>query len=241
MHRLPAAALAGLLLFAAPARAEIVESAPGSFVTRDTAVVSAEPQAVWLQLISPGNWWNDAHTWSGDASNMSITPQGGGCFCERIPATETDGAVGLEGSVQHMVVLQAFPRKVLRMRGALGPLQSEPVEGVLTITLKPMEKGTRILWEYVVGGHMRYDAATIAKAVDGVMSQQLDGLAGKLGRIDDPDAKTAPSSAKPDGMGGEPKPDRAKGPAPKESAICEGFLGSGDESDKGNKGASPQN
>lgn len=206
MYRLPAAALAGLMLITAPARAEIVESAPGSFVTRDTAVVGADPQAVWLQLITPGNWWTDSHTWSGDAANLTIVPQGGGCFCERIPATETDGAVGLEGSVQHMVVLQAFPRKVLRMRGALGPLQSEPVEGVLTVTLKPMEKGTRILWEYVVGGHMRYEAATIAKAVDGVMSQQLASLAAKLGRIDDPAARApavppaapAPAAKAPD-------------------------------------------
>ena len=38
-----------------------------------------------------------------------------------------------------MVVIQAVPRKVLRMRGGLGPLQSEPVDGVLTITLQPIE------------------------------------------------------------------------------------------------------
>lgn len=233
MYRLSAAALAGLMLFAGPAQAEIVESAPGSFVTRDTAVVSADPQAVWLQLISPGNWWTDSHTWSGDAANLTITPQGGGCFCERIPATEADGAVGLEGSVQHMVVLQAFPRKVLRMRGALGPLQSEPVEGVLTITLKPMEKGTRILWEYVVGGHMRYEAATIAKAVDGVMSQQLAALAGKLGRIDDPAArapKSAPAPQTKAEVPPEPTADRQDG------GIGDDFLEGSDNKDD----ASPQ-
>lgn len=191
MVRLTVAALAAACMLATPARADIIEVAPGGFVTRDSAAVGADPQTVWLALISPGGWWNDAHSWSGDAANMSIVPQGGGCFCERIPAQDEGGAIGLDGSVQHMVVLQANPRKVLRMRGALGPLQSEPADGVLTITLKPVEGGTRIVWEYVVGGYMRYAPQVIAKAVDAVMTQQLDGLAESLGRIPDPDAGKA--------------------------------------------------
>ena len=200
---------------ASPAQAEIVQQGNSSFVTRDTATVSADPQATWLALISPGDWWNDSHTWSGDAANLSIVPQGGGCFCERIPASEEDGDIGLAGSAQHMTVLQAFPRNVLRMRGALGPLQSEPADGVLTITLKPIDGGTRILWEYVVGGPMRFETATIAKAVDGVMSQQLAGLAAKLGRIDDPEPveERAPAAS--------PAPSEEEQPS---SAIGDDFL-----------------
>ncbi len=142
----------------APANAEVVETSAEHFVTRDEAVVKAAPKATWLALISPGDWWDDDHTWSGKAANMSITPQGGGCFCERIPEEESETRVGLAGSAQHMTVLLAQPEKVLRMRGALGPLQSEPVDGVLTITLQPdpASEGTRIVWEYVVGGHMRF-------------------------------------------------------------------------------------
>ena len=174
------AALTGLLL-ATPAQADVVVQDAGGFTTRDTVAVEVDTQTAWLALIDPGSWWSDSHTWSGDAANMSIEPQAGGCFCERIPATEDDGAVGLEGSARHMVVVQSFPRRVLRMRGGLGPLQSEPADGVLTITLKPVERATQIVFEYVVGGAMRYEVPTIAKAVDGVMSQQLAGLAQKLG------------------------------------------------------------
>ena len=76
-----------------------------------------------------------------------------------------------------MSVIQAYPLKNLRMRGGLGPLQGEPATGVLTVTLEEINGGTRIRWEYVVGGYMRYDVETIAKAVDGVMSQQLAGAA----------------------------------------------------------------
>ncbi|WP_379546248.1 SRPBCC family protein [Qipengyuania sp. DSG2-2] len=177
-----AACAAGLIL-SAPAAAEVIDQSDDGFVTQDGATVNASPQAVWLALISPGEWWNDAHTWSGDAGNMTLEPQANGCFCERIPATEEDGAIGLAGSVRHMTVIQSFPRRVLRMRGGLGPLQSEPADGVLTITMKGNEDNTetQINWTYVVGGHMRFEVPVIAKAVDGVMSQQLTGLTEKLG------------------------------------------------------------
>ena len=83
-----------------------------------------------------------------------------------------------------MSVIQAYPLKNLRMRGGLGPLQGEPATGVLTVTLEEIKGGTRIRWEYVVGGYMRYDVETIAKAVDGVMSQQLAGLRDHLGALE---------------------------------------------------------
>lgn len=171
-----------------PAMAEVVETSADHFVTRDEAVVKATTKATWLALISPGDWWDDDHTWSGDASNMSITPQGGGCFCERIPAVESESSVGLAGSAEHMTVVLAQPEKVLRMRGGLGPLQSEPVDGVLTITLQPdaASEGTKIVWEYIVGGHMRFPVEKISHAVDGVMSQQLAHLADTLGLVDAP-------------------------------------------------------
>ena len=178
--------------FAAPAQAEIVASGPDGFVTRDEAVVEATPMEVWLALISPGKWWNDGHTWSGDAANLTLKPQAGGCFCERIPEDRTAERVTLEGSVEHMRVIQSYPERALRMRGSLGPLQSEPVSGVLTITIGEVDGGTRIVWEYVVGGFMRYPVDVIAPAVDGVMSQQLDGLANLLGRVDQPEPEPEP-------------------------------------------------
>ncbi len=182
--------LAAAMLTGASAQAEVVEQSDTHFVSRHTIDVAAAPKDAWLALIAPGGWWNDAHTWSADASNMTLTPQAGGCFCERIPAEDQGETMGLEGSVQHMMVVQAVPRKVLRMRGGLGPLQSEPVDGVLTITLQPIDDAdapsdkpgaTRITWEYVVGGTMRFEVPQIAEAVDGVIGQQALGLAEKLG------------------------------------------------------------
>jgi len=169
---------------ATPAMAEVIEEGEAHFVTRDTATVEATPYETWLALIAPSRYWNDAHTWSGDAENMYLSAQGGGCFCELLPEPE-DAPDGVRrGSARHMEVVLADPGKALRMRGGLGPLQSEPVNGVLTITLKAVEGGTRILWEYNVAGQMRFEVPLISKAVDGVMSQQLAGLTNLLGALE---------------------------------------------------------
>lgn len=189
-------ATAATLLFAAPVAAEVVEQTGNGFATRASATVTATPYDVWQALIAPARWWNDGHTWSGEADNMYISAQAGGCFCELLPVRDGAPDSVRRGSALHMTVLQADPPRVLRMRGALGPLQSEPVDGVLTVTLAPAEGGTRIVWEYVVGGHMRFEVPTIAKAVDGVMAQQLDSLARLLGPVAAP-AAVEPERAEP--------------------------------------------
>ena len=162
--------------------AEVIETdAADVFVTRDEAVVPAAPYDAWRQLVAVDEWWNPQHTWSGAAGSLYLSAQAGGCFCELLPERDDLPEGVRRGSAQHMVVVQADPPRVLRMRGALGPLQSEPAEGVLTITMRPDGKGTRIVWEYVVGGATRYERDEIAEAVDAVMSEQLARFAAKLG------------------------------------------------------------
>lgn len=187
-----AALLLGTALSAAPAAAEAVPLGDDGFVSRHQAVVSANARDVWLALISPAGWWQSEHTWSGDAANLSLTPQAGGCFCETIPEVDEPGRFTLQGSVEHMRVIQAYPERALRMQGALGPLQSEPAAGVLTIVISEAGENTRIVWEYVVGGAMRYDVPVIARAVDGVIGLQLTSLAELLGAVEKPDLGSAP-------------------------------------------------
>ncbi len=171
-------------LAVSPAQAEVVDQKASSFVTRDSVTVSADLRETWLRLISPNKWWNEAHTFSGDSANLMLRPQAGGCFCETIPAKEDTSRIGLAGSVEHMRVILAMPDQALRMRGALGPLQSEPVNGVLTVTIAETEKGTRIVFEYAVDGYMRYETGPISTAVDNVITQQMMGLAEDLGPLE---------------------------------------------------------
>lgn len=187
-------ATAAAMLGAAPLAAEVVEEKPSGFVSRHETIVTASPKEVWLALISPAGWWRSDHTWSGEAKNLTLTPQAGGCFCETIPEVDTPGRFTLEGSVEHMRVIQAYPEQALRMQGALGPLQSEPVIGILTVAISEVKEGTRIVWEYNVGGSMRYEVPVISKAVDGVMGAQLTALAKLLGPVSVAPAATLPEA-----------------------------------------------
>lgn len=200
--------VAGLALACDPASAEVVASSDAGFVTRATAEVPADAAATWQALIAPQNWWNKAHTFSGDSANLYLDAQGGGCFCEKLPLK--DGAPGTRaGSAAHMRVVYADPGKALRMVGSLGPLQSEALTGTLTITLKPDgvgkpgDAGTRIVMEYVVGGYMRYKTDEIAPAVDKVLAEQLAGLAASLGATAAAEPEAAPATPKPKA---KPKP-----------------------------------
>lgn len=188
-------ATAAAALGGAPLAAEVTEEKPSGFVSRNEVIVTASPKEVWLALISPAGWWRSEHTWSGASANLTLTPQAGGCFCENIPEVDTPGKFTLQGSVEHMRVIQAYPEKALRMQGALGPLQSEPVNGILTIAISEAKGGTRIVWEYNVGGSMRYEVPVIAKAVDGVMGSQIAALAKLLGPVSAAEAVTPPAAS----------------------------------------------
>jgi uncharacterized protein YndB with AHSA1/START domain len=149
------------------ASAKVVQSSPEGFVVRESAVVKAGRESVWAALVEPARWWNKEHSWSGDAMNLALEPRAGGCFCETLPGG---------GSAEHMRVVQAVPGSLLRMKGALGPLQSEALEGVLTIELKTADGATSVEWTYVVGGHARFALQEIAPAVDSVLNEQIGRL-----------------------------------------------------------------
>ncbi len=186
MKRIILGLVAGLVCIAAqPVSAEVAKSSDRGFETRNTAVTTATPYEVWQRLLVPGKWWSDDHTWSGKSDNMYISAQGGGCFCELLPPLDNAPEGVRRGSVEHMRVLQSDPPRVLRMVGQLGPLQSEPMQGVLTITLKQVDEGTRVLFEYVVSGYSRCEPDVISKAVDGVMLEQLTRLVQSLGVAND--------------------------------------------------------
>ncbi|UVO49743.1 SRPBCC family protein [Sphingomonas sp. SUN019] len=154
-------------------QAEVVKAEPAGFETAATVTIAAPPQVVWDTLRSPTKWWNAEHTYSGDAKNLYIDSQATGCFCEKIPGdTPTT-----RGSVEHARIVYSQPPKMLRLQGALGPLQAEAVTGTMTFTLTPEGAGaTKVTLTYVVGGYIRGGAEKIAPLVDKVMTLQLDGL-----------------------------------------------------------------
>lgn len=173
-----------LTLVAVPvsmAQAEVIAQSPAGFVIKASADTTAVKADVWKALVAPNKWWSGEHTYSGDAGNLWLDAQATGCFCEKLPKPADAPADQRMGSVEHMHVVFADPQRgVLRMVGGLGPLQGEALHGTLTITLKAIDEGTRIEWEYVVGGYMRMDPEQIAPLVDKVLGEQLTRLVALL-------------------------------------------------------------
>ena len=167
-----------LLALSTPAVAEVKATSDAGFNVIHIATVQATPDEIWKRLLAPKDYWNKAHSWSGSSAGFYIDAQANGCFCELFQEADVNGKVKTVGSVEHMRVIFAQPGKVLRMQGALGPLQSEAVIGTLTVAMEPAKQGgaTRVSFSYVVGGYMRYKVAEIAPAVDKVLGEQFKNM-----------------------------------------------------------------
>lgn len=161
-----------------PAYAEVKATSDAGFNVVHITSVAATPDEIWKRLLAPKDWWNKAHSWSGSSAGFYIDAQANGCFCELFQEKGADGKLKTSGSVEHMRVIFAQPGKVLRMQGALGPLQSEAVIGTLTVAMEPAKDGktTKVSFSYVVGGYMRYKVADIAPAVDKVLGEQFKNM-----------------------------------------------------------------
>jgi uncharacterized protein YndB with AHSA1/START domain len=161
------AALVLALAVTGPAAAEVKSTTPNGFEVVSIVTIAAPADRVYSALGEVGHWWSPSHTFSRDAANLSIELRAGGCFCERLK----DG-----GSVQHLQVVYAAPGEGLRLRGSLGPLQMEGVDGTLAWTLKPAEGGTSVTQSYVVGGYIGGGMEQWAPRVDRVLDEQLHRL-----------------------------------------------------------------
>lgn len=156
----------------APAPASRTDaSSAGHIEFRYTFKTSAAPDRVYAAITGVARWWDSNHTYSGNASNLSLDARAGGCWCEQV----ADG-----GSVQHMTVLAAMPGRLLRLSGGLGPLQAAPVTAVMTWTIKRDGSGSEVDMSYLVSGYLRGGLDAIRADVDGVLSHQVERLHGYI-------------------------------------------------------------
>ena len=76
------APLAALVLALSPtlATAEVADSSSNVFTVKAAFTISATPEEVYRRLINVGDWWDSAHSFSGDARNLSIEEKPMGCL-----------------------------------------------------------------------------------------------------------------------------------------------------------------
>jgi uncharacterized protein YndB with AHSA1/START domain len=166
-------AIAFLAMVAATgdAMAEIRESASDGFVISFNKRVDAPPGKVYATIAGVERWWSSAHTYSGDAANLSLKAEAAACFCERWK----------DGSVEHGRVVLALRDRFLRISTALGPLQGKAVSGILSFQLQPADGGTSLTLAYRVNGAPRSALDKDAPAVEGVLKEQFERLVRLIG------------------------------------------------------------
>lgn len=156
-----------LLIGQAASEADVKDSSDQGFSLAVSTRINGDPKTVFDTLIKPSKWWSPAHSWSGDATNMSIDAVPGGAFLEKLP----DG-----GFCRHMDVVYAEPGKLLRMHGALGPLQEQAIHGSMTIRLRKDGEQTVVDVTYNVTGYVPGGISKWSAPVDGVLSEQFGRL-----------------------------------------------------------------
>jgi len=163
---MPLLAVVLAIVTAGPAGAEATQVSASGFLVTASHELKAPPPRVYAALGEIERWWNPAHSYSGQAANLSLARQPGGCFCERW------GAHGVE----HARVVMALEDRMLRLEGALGPLQALAVNGALTFTLAPKDGGPSLVVTYRVAGNEGSGLQQLAGPVDGVITEQVRRL-----------------------------------------------------------------
>ena len=147
---------------------DVKGSGSHGFLIHHTSTIDAPRDRVFAALVKQiDQWWHKSHTYSGDASKLSIDTKSGGAFLERLP----NG-----GFVRHLDVVYYAPGKALRMTGGLGPLQEIGCHGALTVKLRDVDGQTELTMTYGVTGFFPDGMDQLAAPVDRVLTEQLKRL-----------------------------------------------------------------
>ncbi len=156
-HRLTASALAlAAAVTATPATAEIVSRTPDGFTLRFTRTAMADAAAVPASLTALPLWWDGAHSYTGEAANLSLDLKPGGCWCEKMP----DGS-----DFDHGRTVSVAADRIL-FHAPFGPLRGRATRADLTMTWAEAASGRVLTWTFEVEGP---GVGAMAEAVDGVM------------------------------------------------------------------------
>jgi hypothetical protein len=161
-----------VLMIGTPASAEVVSASANGFEVRETASLSVPPASAFAAFGRIGSWWSGQHSFSGNAANLTLALEPGGCLCERL----ADG-----GGVQHMRIAYVEPDKRVLLTGSLGRLLFLAPSGVMDVEFKPAGAGTQLVLDYRVAGFFNGGADKLAPAVDAVLAEQVGRLKAYVG------------------------------------------------------------
>ena len=159
--------LAALAALAGPVFGDLVEADDAGFVSSHEIEIGVPPVRVFDALIDEvAEWWDPAHSYSGDAANFSFDAGSSGAL-----ALVED--LGDGGFVIHLRVVFARRPETLVLTGGLGPLQRLGVADSMSFDLEATQTGTKLSYRYTVNGR---NVAPLAEPVDRVQLGQLERL-----------------------------------------------------------------
>jgi len=153
-----------MMLAPAMARAEVVSASSNGFEIRHSVAIVIPQPAAFDAFTRISEWWDAEHTYSGKSSNLTLSLEPGGCFCERLP----NG-----GGIEHLHVTYVDPGQELVMTGALGPLLYQAAAGVMDIKIERIAGGSRLTLDYKVAGFANGGADKLAPQVDQMLGDQM--------------------------------------------------------------------
>jgi hypothetical protein len=143
------------LLTAAPASAAVLNAGDNGFEIQQTVNLVVPQADAYNSFGQVGRWWNNEHTYSGDAGRMTLPLRAGSCFCE----TLDNG-----GGIEHMRVTFVQPGERVLLTGSLGPLLYEATTGVMDVKFERIAGGTRVTMNYRASGFAKRYRAYAAAA-----------------------------------------------------------------------------
>ena len=146
------------------ARAEVVDVTAQGMHLREVVQVKASAAETYDALLRVGDWWSSGHSFSGDARDMRLEPNVGGCWCERLP----DG-----GELRHLEVVAVEPGKGLRLFGSLGPMQFSGAAGNMNWTIAEKDGVSTVTFDYAAGGYFKGGFPAFAPGADRVLDEAL--------------------------------------------------------------------
>ena len=155
--------VAGVVM-ASPASASVINAGEHGFEVQNSVNLVIPQEQAFAAFGQVGQWWNKEHTYSGDASRMSLQMRAGGCFCEPLE----NG-----GGIEHMRVTYLQPGERIVLTGSLGPLLYEATSGVMDVKFERVAGGSRVTMNYRAAGFANGGAAAMAPLVDQVLAEQM--------------------------------------------------------------------
>lgn len=141
---------------ATPAAAEVVSRSEDAFTLKFSARTEYGPGRIAGSLAGLPHWWDPAHTYTGDAANLSLDLRPGGCWCEKL----ADGTDFDHGRTVSTTIGE------IRFHAPFGPLRGTATRADLTVAWTLVDRAMEPTWTFVVEGP---GVGAMAGAVDGVM------------------------------------------------------------------------